>query len=201
MAQLKQQYEKDLCNSLLALLDLIIEGKIPDDVLAVLYGATLTGIGKKSGGIRPIAVGNVYRRLAAKIICQRLKSDVSSKLRPVQLGFEVRGGAEAIIHTVRDFISHEHDCKLVMKLDFVNAFNTVRRDVLLDTVNRELSVYSRFIWQCHRTASVLNFGDYRISSEMGLHQGDPLGPVLFSLVILPLTTSMQSNLNLCGGLR
>jgi len=51
---------------LLAITDLVnlqLEGLIRSSVLSTLYGATLLARSKKTGGVCPIAVGYVWRRL------------------------------------------------------------------------------------------------------------------------------------------
>jgi len=45
------------------------------------------GVAKKQGGIRPIAVGCVWRRIAAKVACTHVKVASASLLAPRQLGF------------------------------------------------------------------------------------------------------------------
>lgn len=60
----------------------------------VTYGATLTALMKKQGGIRPIAVGNTIRRMTAKISCSRIRDDASKYLCPIQMGFAIPGGAD-----------------------------------------------------------------------------------------------------------
>ena len=40
----------------------MLAGKVPDDVLPVLYGANLIAPSKPGEGIRPIAVDNILRR-------------------------------------------------------------------------------------------------------------------------------------------
>lgn len=52
-----------------------------------------------------------------------------------------------------------------------------------------------FAWQRYRSPSVSTFGEYQLSSEVGLQQGDPLGPLLFSLFTLPFIASLKSKLN------
>ncbi|GAV05181.1 hypothetical protein RvY_15351 [Ramazzottius varieornatus] len=45
-------------------------------------------------------------------------------LRPEQVGYGPRGGAEAAVHSARLFVTqNEKDCQVLLKLDFKNAFN------------------------------------------------------------------------------
>ncbi|GAV08661.1 hypothetical protein RvY_18323 [Ramazzottius varieornatus] len=55
-----------LAEALAKLMTQMLHGKVPDNVCEVLYGASLTALKKKGGGIRPIAVGDTPRRLAGK---------------------------------------------------------------------------------------------------------------------------------------
>ena len=55
------------------LTNLLLEGKTPSSVRSSLFGASLLAIRKKNGGIRPIAVGYVWRRLTAKIACSHAR--------------------------------------------------------------------------------------------------------------------------------
>ena len=68
-----------------------------------------------------------------------------SKLhQPRQVGVGVTGGAEAAIHTTRRFLDNFPPGHEIIKLDFANAFNTLRRDFLLDTVARNIPQLYRF---------------------------------------------------------
>ena len=60
---------------------------------------------KREGGVRPIAVGYVLRRLAAKCANSHVIEDRSKILQPRQVGVGVGGGAEAAIHAARRYIS------------------------------------------------------------------------------------------------
>ena len=85
--------------------------------------------------------------------------------------------------------------KVLLKIDFRNAFNSVRRDVLLQLVKNKLPVIYPFILQCYGDKSNLFFGDDSFDSMEGVQQGDPLGPFLFSLAIMDNIKSMKSELN------
>ena len=117
-------------------------------------------------------------------------------LRPIQPGYGTRGGAEAAAHAARFFASDRSSAdRVIVKLDFRNAFNTVRRDRLLDQVKKFMPEYFNFICQMYRHSSHLIFGPHLLESACGVQQGDPLGPLLFCLVIKGVTERIESPLN------
>ena len=73
-----------------------------------LYGATLTALQKLCGGIRPIAVGNIWRRTAAKLAYRRVSSTLCNTFQPNQLGVGIKNGAEAGAHAARVFFNSKH---------------------------------------------------------------------------------------------
>src|SRR6218665_2719898 len=77
---------------------------------------------------RPIAVGYTWRRLAAKGANSHAVSRLSQLLGPIQLGVGIPGGAEAAVHATRLWVTTMPEDSVLVKLDFTNAFNTLRRD-------------------------------------------------------------------------
>ncbi|KAF2884083.1 hypothetical protein ILUMI_22089 [Ignelater luminosus] len=59
--------------------------------------SSLRALNKNDGGLCPIAVGNVFRRLTAKLACYKVRNYV----RLYQIDFATQRGCEAAIHTVR----------------------------------------------------------------------------------------------------
>ena len=79
-------------------------------------------------------------------------------------------------------------------LDFYNAFNTVdRRDIANWLLHFAPSLYRAGRW-AYGTSSDLVLSDERILSSQGVRQGDPLGPLLFSLAIRSLLTDLSTAL-------
>ena len=70
-----------------------------------------------------------------------------------------------------------------MKIDFKNAYNTIRRDVLLNKVKKKLPKIYNFVHQCYSRPSNLFYDSSFLESQEGVHQGDPIGGLLFSVGI------------------
>ena len=75
-----------LLSALTSLINLALKGAIPDFARNAFYGASLIALNKKTGGIRPIAIGSIYRRLASKICARFAIGQLASQLEPTQLG-------------------------------------------------------------------------------------------------------------------
>ena len=121
-----------LISSLTDFVNFIPTGKLPLPVREIIFDGI--ALQKKVGGIRPIAIGNTLRRLAAKCANKHIIERRSNELSPFQVGVGVAGGAEAAVHAIRRLTDDLSDDNVLVKLDFVNAFNTVRTDTILDTV-------------------------------------------------------------------
>src|ERR1043165_4560734 len=81
---------------------------------------------------------------------------------------------------------------MFVKLDFMNAFNSVRRDVVREEVAAHIPELFGYFDSAYGAASSLAFGEFTIDSSEGVQQGDPLGPLLFCLGINPLLGDIQS---------
>ena len=112
----------------------LIRGQIPQHARDLRFAVNLTALRNKDGGIRPIAVGNVFRGLGSKIAVKRVISELRRQLPPLQLSVDVSGGCEAAAHAVRTFVQFPvvPEKNVLVKLDIKNAFNTVRQDHFLE---------------------------------------------------------------------
>ena len=136
------------------------------------------------GGIRPIAIGDVFRRLTGKCMASLILDEANSYFLPSQC-VSAPGGAEAVVHTWRSLLEEfEGNNSLIgMKIDFINAFNEVQRSVFLKECHRKFPQIFKWVNFCYSQHSLLFFGNHTISSQAGVQQGDPLGPFLFCLVL------------------
>jgi hypothetical protein len=94
-------------------------------------------------------------------------------------------GCETAIYTTRTFVSNDQNRdKILLKLDFKNAFNSVERDCILKEVQSHTPLLYPYLYQCYRNPSTLFFGNHLISFSVGAQQGDPGVPWFLVLLFL-----------------
>jgi len=183
-----------LISALTTFINLLMQGKCPSYVTPFFFGGRLIALQKKTGGIRPIAIGYTLRRLAAKCVNKYAIAVLKHSLTPAQLGVGIPGGCEAAVHATRRFLTNMPDNYVVVKIDFSNAFNCIRRDSVLAAVSASIPEIYRFCCLAYQNTSILQYGQRTVASEEGVQQGDPLGPLLFCLTVQPLLCSLASEL-------
>jgi len=165
----------------------MVAGLAPRELAPFVAGAPLMALAKAGGGLRPIAIGETIRRLVSKCCCEATVEDAKVIFGPLQVGVATQGGAEASVHAVRKLAKEfgEDPGKIMLKVDFSNAFNMVDRTQMLAQVFEKLPGLYRWVEYCYSDPAHLFFGSCVLQSAAGVQQGDPLGPLLFSLVLHP----------------
>jgi hypothetical protein len=171
------------------LVNRLASGRAATSFAPWLCGAPLTTLAKPNGGVCPIAVGEVIRRLVAKCLMARVRQPAQALLTPLQLCVAVKFGAEAIMHTVRRLITHHLDAAIsldwaLLQVDFSNAFNLVRRDVFCQSTLEQFPTLGPWVTWCYDSPSHLFYeGEIVCDSARGVQQGDPLGSLLYCHVL------------------
>ena len=143
--------------ALTSFINFVLHGNVPPSICEIFFGASLTALSKKDGGIRPIAVGGTIRRLIAKVASQSILAETSDRLYPLQLGFGVSKGSEAAVHAARHFLENLSPSKVLMKLDIKNAFNSIRRDKILEAVRFHIPQLYPLVFSSYSAPSILFF--------------------------------------------
>jgi len=185
-----------LLTSITGFVNSLLQGNCHPEVAPVLFGGSLIALQKKSGGVPPVAIGYTWRRIAAKCANAYATYTLSSYLSPIQLGVGVSGGCEAAVHATRRFADDMPATHCIVKLDFVNAFNSLHRDAMLQAAHDNTPGIYKFCHLAYSQPSILAFGDRTIQSAEGPQQGDPLGAALFCQTIQPLLSSLSSPLEI-----
>ena len=174
--------------ALTGFVNLLAAGHVPSSVLPYLCGATLLACRKKNGGLRPIAVGEVLRRLTSKSLSTVARQTVINSLYPLQLGVCVRGGCEAIIHSASQLMSSTPpDQRWFLLLDFHNAFNSINRESMFEET---LPVRMDGGLLLLPTSPPSGFRHH--PQLLWNATGDPLGPLGFALTLHPVAECIKA---------
>ncbi|GKC06001.1 putative reverse transcriptase domain-containing protein [Tanacetum coccineum] len=124
--------------------------------------------------------------------------EISKYLSDFQFRVGMSGGAKAILHSANRVLSEYHnDGSLAMLIvDFSNAFNLMDKLALLHEVKVKCPFISLWVDSLYGQASRLYIGDTHIWSATGVQQGDPLGPLLFALILHPLLHKIKDSCKL-----
>ncbi|GJW81351.1 hypothetical protein Tco_0145326 [Tanacetum coccineum] len=99
----------ELVSSITQVVNLFLEGKCPSVLGGYIASAPLTPLVKPGGGIRPIAVGTIWRRLVSKVSATMIGHSLDGYLDGLQFGVGVPGGGEAILHAVNRLVEDRGD--------------------------------------------------------------------------------------------
>ena len=106
---------------------------------------------KKDGGLRPIAMGEIVRRIVGKSLCKDAKQASENYFWPRQVGVGSPLGADSAVHTVRQWSQRNsgNSSKVIVKLDFENAFNTIDRAAALSELRTQFPSLARWAQWCY----------------------------------------------------
>ena len=139
--------------------------------------------------------------MQSRRICSKCRSSFATDQRRIdfngtQFGCGTSRGAGIAAHVFRNIIENEqHPENVILKMDFKNAFNSLKRDKILDTVFRKRRQIYNYTHSAYSESSHLFFGEKVIQSQVGCQQGDPEGPALFSDTIQDFVNQMVSQYN------
>jgi hypothetical protein len=193
----------------------LLNDNVPDLVKPIITAGKLFGIYKTEertvDRIRPCAVGEAIRRIAAKVQCVQDNPSLSvAFLKEFQFGVAVSGGLEYAYHANRLYLDNllegfddalnDDDGSLdpndfllkqpgMLQTDFTNAFNSTCRAKIFARIKLEQPTWLRFFVLCYSTHAVLMVvwaGKVvaTIKSRYGTQQGDVLGCHYFAFATL-----------------
>ena len=100
------------------------------------------------------------------------------------------------MHATRLYLDNMPDDHLFLKLDFSNAFNSLRRNRMLESVRQRAPEMYRFVFFAYEEPSYLFCGDAVLPSQEGVTARGPSGASFFCLTIYPLIEQLTSEFRL-----
>ena len=94
----------DFLRALTNFVNVILEGEVPFELRPYFFGAKPIALKKPDGGLRPIAVGNSFRRLSAKYAGYNVFESRQARYGSRQVGVGTKKGAELASHVFRCLI-------------------------------------------------------------------------------------------------
>ena len=170
----------------------------PWTALRALMSGRLVAL-DKCPGIRPIGIGELWRRLFSKCFLKVAGQQAKEICGTSQLCAGLEAGVEGGVHAMTDMwkrLEAEEAVGFVL-VDARNAFNELNREVMLWVIRHEWPQGARFVFNCYRHWAILlvrgKDGDGTlIYSKEGATQGDPLAMFAYGVGILPMIRHLKS---------
>ena len=189
----------DLQDNWVKIVNLAIQGKAPRELAHLFAGANLVPLfkdGKPIDDLRPIAIGEIFRRMCGKILLKKHWLFIQQRFKKLQLGVGVKNGAEGLLLGINAILEKPEGLEelFVLLIDFENAFNQVSREFVMREILEHFPSLAPYVSYTYGVHSYLFFGDFIILSAAGTQQGDPMAGFLFALVLHPLLEKLLETL-------
>ena len=153
----------------------------------------------KCPGVRPVGIGESWRRLMAKCVLAVGGESVKNACGSTQLCGGLEAAIEGAVHTLNEawMEKEEEDDWGVLLVDARNAFNEGNRMRMLWTVRHRWPEGARFAFNCYRHWSILcvrardGSAPGLLHSKEGVTQGDPFSMALYGILLLPLSKLLK----------
>jgi hypothetical protein len=124
--------DKDCLRGLAVIIQRICNGTLPATFKPLILACNLIGTPKRDGSTRPIAIGEAMYKMAAFMLMDSVKGEMTESLGNSQFAF-LPGGSETAALLLKALL--EEGCGFAC--DLKNAFNSLRRDKMLEALYAE----------------------------------------------------------------
>ncbi len=164
---------------------------VDPDLIEAFVANRLIPLDKGGGGVRPIGIGEIPRRVIGKAIMGVLKNDVAQAAGATQVCAGQEGGIDAAIHAMMQLWERAStDCLLL--IDASNAFNSLKRATALWNIRFICPPLGVILINLYRKpARLFVMGGFELLSQEGVTQGCPFSMAMYALATLPLLNLLR----------
>lgn len=164
----------------------VLSGEVPASAVPIFAGGELIAL-NKCPGVRPIAMGDLVRKIATSCVVVAKKDDIRAFFEPLQFALGTKNGGELISYRVREYIEKNinNPDACIVQLDAINAWNTSNRALNLKLALQHFPDMARVAYMLYGEHSWLRYNGERapFDSAEGVAQGCLLGVFLFALSV------------------
>ena len=137
--------------ALTRLVNTLAGGKLPAEAAPYFCGANLSVSKKKAGGLHPVAVGGVLRRLVSKCLVAKVQGEATAFLLPQQFRGGIRCGCKTLVHAtlanLADSSIPEEERRTLL-INFENGFNLVDCSTIISEARDHFPKLSGWVEAC-----------------------------------------------------
>lgn len=161
------------------------DDEVTKQLRETLTDSTLFALSKPNGGVRPVACGSIFLRLAASYLTRTYAEQIGAAVSLQQYAVPCRpAGVEVIPHAIRLLLDSNPNY-VVLSLDAVNAFNAIDRKAVLKAMYSRVPGMARYFSTAYVHPSRLLYdkgGEVEvILSKEGVKQGDGAAGIAYCI--------------------
>jgi hypothetical protein len=179
---------------LTAVFNLLLAGEAPPAIRKIWFTSRLVFIPKDATAYRPIGIGETLYRALGSAVMRAHGPAIATRLQPHQLAVGVKGGVE--IAAVMADLGYGDEETGTLSIDISNAFNSVRRKLMLAGLLEYFPDIIPFFKWCYGSPVDLrdNSGHVIGAAGSGCLQGDPLASLYFAVALQPVLLAIDAKL-------
>jgi len=190
---------KQCMTALSTIINLMINGQVPAIATEALRATRLHAFYKKPGtgdkSIRPIAIPEIFQKLAQQVFKEDMKRHANQHLAPEQLGVGIADGTTKARLFAQDELNKG---RCLILVDVKNAFNEASRTRILEIVDQlpheDFKVFIKWLYASPLPAHAISRDALKtIFSFEGVLQGAALSSFLFGILLQPALKEVEQS--------
>ena len=175
-----------LCSALAAVGHCLCTEAVHSDGLSAFVACRLIPLDKQPG-LCPIGIGEVPRRVIAKVVLHLVDLDIHEACSALQVCTGCEGGCEAAVHAVHQLL-FDPESQAALIVDASNAFNSVNQQAALHSILRFCPPLAQILINTYQhPVRLIIPGSGSLMSTEGTMQGYPLAMACTPWLLLHLS--------------